>query len=158
MGLMDLLLNEPSTMDKVLGILSTTGASGPQASAGQTMPGSAGGTSIFGTNDLNDQSAHDLALRIARFATNKGFDVGELNGWQGQGPIDSGHATNSQHYGLGYAGDVNYYGDGRWRGEPQALNWLDNRLQHRFGDDLTELLWQVPDHYDHLHYGTRPGG
>jgi hypothetical protein len=39
MGLMDLLLNEPSTMDKVLGILSTTGASGPQASMGSTMPG-----------------------------------------------------------------------------------------------------------------------
>lgn len=103
---------------------------------------------------------HDAAIDIARWIESRpgtNFDVGELTGWEGQGPISSGHVANSQHY-TGEAGDVNYLGGKRFSAEPAALDWLYNRMQQKFGPELTELIWRAPDHYDHLHYGTRPGG
>jgi hypothetical protein len=103
-------------------------------------------------------AGHGSAIDIARWIEHRpGFEVSGLEGFQGQGPISSGHVENSQHY-TGEAGDVNYTGGGRFPGENPALDWLYNRLQAKFGPDLTELIWQAPDHYDHLHYGTRPGG
>jgi hypothetical protein len=105
--------------------------------------------------------AHNEALDIARWIENRpgtDFQVGALHGFQGTPEITSGHIENSQHYGLGFAGDVNYYGGRRFGDEDDALSWLYRRLNARYGDDLTELLWHVPEHYDHLHYGTRPGG
>lgn len=101
----------------------------------------------------------ETAREIARWIESRpgDFQVGGLEGFQGTGQISTGHVTNSQHY-TGEAGDVNYYGGGRWKGEPAALDWLYNRLQQRYGPDLTELLWRVADHYNHLHYGTRRGG
>jgi len=103
-------------------------------------------------------SGHEGAIDIANWIEHRpGFEVGGLEGWQGQGSINSGHVANSQHY-TGEAGDVNYVGGGRFNGEMPALDWLDARLDRRFGDMLTELIWREPDHFDHLHYGTRPGG
>ena len=103
-------------------------------------------------------SGHQGALDIANWIEHRpGFEVGGLEGWQGQGPISSGHIENSQHY-TGEAGDVNYEGGGRFNGEMPALDWLEGRLDKRFGDMLTELIWREPDHFDHLHYGTRAGG
>lgn len=156
MSLMDLIMSGPSAADKALSVISSMqgGASDPQASHGRTRP-TAGG------NYNGMQGAHNEAIDIARWIENRpgNFTVGALNGWHGQGPISSGHVENSQHYGKGYAGDVNYYGGGRFGGnEDKALSWLYNRMDQRYGNDLTELLWHVPDHYDHLHYGTRPGG
>jgi len=100
------------------------------------------------------------AQRIARWIESRpgtNFQVSGLEGFQGTGQITSGHVENSQHY-TGQAGDVSYLGGRRFNGEPAALDWLYNRLQQKFGSDLTELIWRAPDHYDHLHYGTRPGG
>ena len=101
---------------------------------------------------------HNLALRIGSWIDSRpGFTVGGLEDYQGQGQINSGHIDNSQHY-TGEAGDVSYVGGGRFGGEGAALDWLQSKLQKRWGDALTELIWRAPDHYDHLHYGVRPGG
>lgn len=100
------------------------------------------------------------AQRIARWIQSRpgtNFTIGGLENYGGTGQVTSGHIQNSQHY-SGMAGDVSYAGGKRFNGEPAALDWLYNRLQQKFGDDLTELIWRAPDHYDHLHYGTRPGG
>lgn len=99
-----------------------------------------------------------MANRIARFIDRQpGFTVGGLEGYNGMGQISSGHIDNSQHY-TGHAADISYVGGGRFGNEMQALDWLYNKLNRRWGDYLTELIWRAPDHYDHLHYGTRPGG
>lgn len=103
----------------------------------------------------NARTAREIARWIESRPGN--FQVSGLEGFQGTGQISSGHVTNSQHY-TGEAGDVSYTGGGRWRGEPAALDWLYRRLEQRYGPELTELLWRVKDHYDHLHYGVRPGG
>lgn len=87
-----------------------------------------------------------LAKRLERM----GFDVGELEGFQGEGQITSGHAPNSLHY-SGDAFDVNYRGGGKWGNETDALNFLYKWLNKRY--DPQELLWQTDDHYDHLHLG-----
>lgn len=99
----------------------------------------------------------DLANDIARRLERKGFQVSGLEGFQGTGQISSGHIDNSQHY-SGHAGDVTYGGAGRWNNEMAALDWAERMLNRRYGDALTELIWREPDHWDHLHYGTRPGG
>jgi hypothetical protein len=99
-----------------------------------------------------------MAQRIADWITSRpGFTVGGLENYGGTGQVSSGHITNSQHY-TGQAGDVSYVGGGRFKGEPAALDWLYAKLQQKYGDALTELIWRAKDHYDHLHYGTRPGG
>lgn len=99
-----------------------------------------------------------LARRIGGWIDSRpGFTVSGLEGYNGTGQISSGHIDNSQHY-TGHAGDVSYVGGGRFNGEMAALDWLYNKLNRRWGDELTELIWRAPDHYDHLHYGTRPGG
>jgi hypothetical protein len=147
MGLLDLLLAEPSAADKAMSVLSMLGG-------GQTpgLPSGRGGGSVSAGGP-----PIDVANEIARKLERRGFQVGGLEGFQGTGQISTGHIDNSQHY-SGHAGDVTYYGDGRWDTEGQALDWAENWLQRRYGDALTELIWQEPGHYGHLHYGTRPGG
>jgi len=147
---MDLLLSAPSAQDKyaqaqqMLG--GSTGPSDPRGLAEMSIGGNPSGEPV------------DLAWEIARRLERKGFEVGGLEGFQGiPQSITSGHIDNSQHY-SGMAGDVTYGGDGRWGNQDAALNWVENMLQRRYGDQLSELIWQEPDHYDHLHYGTRPGG
>lgn len=103
-----------------------------------------------GQNGVPGVNAAPDLISLARQLTRKGFSVSELEGFHGQGPITSGHVNNSLHY-SGDAADINYYGDGRWGNEKQALNWLYRFLNKRY--DPQELLWQVPDHYDHLHIG-----
>ena len=154
MSLLEDLLSGPGPQERYMQLSSAglfgQGASDPRASGmgsvGQTAfdPGTGAGTA--------------LAQRIAQWIEKKpGFEVGGLEGFQGQGPISSGHIEGSQHY-TGHAGDVNYVGGGRFGGEGPAMDWLYNRMQQRWDDALTELIWRAPDHYDHLHYGTRPGG
>jgi hypothetical protein len=104
----------------------------------------------------NAQTAREIARWIENRAPGN-FQVSGLEGFQGTGQISTGHVTNSQHY-TGEAGDVSYLGGGRWGAEPAALDWLYAKLQQKYGPALTELLWRVKDHYDHLHYGVRRGG
>lgn len=107
---------------------------------GQNRQGGAGVPVAGGMNQL--------ARQIERL----GFDVGELEGFQGEGQISSGHAPNSYHY-RGRAGDVNYRGGGRWNNEAQALNWLANWINRRY--DPQELFYPGHDpvggHSGHLH-------
>lgn len=91
---------------------------------------------------------------LARRLEQMGFDVGELEGFQGEGQISSGHAPNSLHY-AGNAMDVNYAGGGRWDNETQALNFLARWLNKRYEPD--ELFYPGHDpvggHDSHLHFG-----
>lgn len=95
-------------------------------------------------------------ISLAKQLEGMGFDVGELEGFQGEGQINSGHATNSQHF-SGDAADVNYRGGGRWDSEGQALNWLAKYLKKRYTP--SELFWPGNDpvggHDSHLHAGFR---
>ena len=147
MSLMDLLLSAPSAQDKF--------AQAQQLMGGSTGPSDPRGLAELGGNPSSAPA--DLATEIARRLENKGFQVSGLEGFQGTGQISTGHIDNSQHY-SGMAGDVTYGGGGRWNSQDAALSWLENMLGRRYGDQLSELIWQEPDHYDHLHYGTRPGG
>lgn len=70
------------------------------------------------------------------------YTVGENPAFGG---VQGGHATNSYHY-KGQAIDVN--ADAAPGGEMGALDSLYKKLQPL---GLTELLWRVADHYDHLH-------
>ena len=142
---------------------------GPKPGAGNSMEAliplllNRGGGGGGGGGNLSSFSAGSggtvgLAQRIADFITSKpGFSVGGLENYGGMGQISTGHIDNSQHY-TGHAGDVSYNGGGRFPNEMAALDWLYNKLNRRWGDSLTELIWRAPDHFDHLHYGTRPGG
>lgn len=157
-------LNEPE-IKSIPGPVPST-YQGPRPSAGNSMAaliplllskqgGSGGGLSSFSPGAGGSVG---LANRIAEWIDAKpGFTVGGLEGYNGMGQISSGHIDNSQHY-TGHAADIGYSGGGRFPNEMAALDWLYNRLNKRWGDQLTELIWRAPDHWDHLHYGTRPGG
>jgi len=139
---------------------SLAGISGINLGRGGGRPTAGGGAAASGIPGFSPGAGAnaETAREIARFIEHRpGFEVSGLEGFQGTGQISSGHVTNSQHY-TGEAGDVSYVGGGRWGGEPAALDWLYAKLQQKYGPALTELLWRVKDHYDHLHYGTRPGG
>jgi len=132
----------------------------PQQGPGGGIPGSAPQATSLSDFTAGGGAPAAEARRIAEWIQSRpgtNFSIGGLENYGGTGQVTSGHVQNSQHYG-GYAGDVSYVGGKRFNGEPAALDWLYNRLQQKFGDDLTELIWRAPDHYDHLHYGTRPGG
>lgn len=150
MSLLDMLLQDDSNQSRYLQVLAMqqpqAGTHDPRASAdiGSFTPGEGGPAG--------------LAQRIGGWIDSRpGFSVGGLEGYGGTGQISTGHIENSQHYD-GMAGDVSYNGGGRFGDEGAALDWLYGKLQKRWGDALTELIWRAPDHYDHLHYGTRPGG
>jgi hypothetical protein len=139
--------------------LSMLSALMPQQGGGG-MPGSAPTTNSLSDFVPGEGASQAEARRIAQWIQSRpgtNFSIGGLEGYKGTGQISTGHIENSQHY-TGNAGDVSYVGGKRFDAEPAALDWLYNRLQQKFGDDLTELIWRAPDHYDHLHYGTRPGG
>ena len=152
MSLLEDLLSGPGPQERYMQVQSLGGAPGPRASSG-VPPTLSGFSPGEGANA-------DMAQRIARWIESRpgtDFQVSGLEGFQGQGQISSGHVENSQHY-TGEAGDVSYLGGRRFGDEMAANDWLYNRLQQRFGDALTELIWRAPDHYDHIHYGVRQGG
>lgn len=152
MSLLEELLSGPGPQERWSQLQSLRSlTSGP---GGAPTPGSSGLSPFTPGEGAN----HDLALRIGEWIDSRpGFTVGGLEGYGGTGQISTGHIDNSQHY-TGEAGDVSYVGGGRFGAEPAALDWLYNKLQKRWGDALTELIWREPDHYDHLHWGVRPGG
>lgn len=80
---------------------------------------------------LHVAARHKLLMKLAPYLENMGFDVGGLEGFEGQGPITSGHVPNSYHY-KGEAADVNYYGGGQWNKERGALNWLEHWLANNY--------------------------
>jgi hypothetical protein len=147
--------SEPSSQQNLASLL-------PLLLGGQQGGGGGGGMGGGGGSDFVPGGGGPAALarRIGGWIESRpgtDFQVSGLEGFQGTGQVSSGHIDNSQHY-TGHAGDVNYYGGQRFPNEMVAMDWLENRLQNRWGDALTELIWREPDHYDHLHYGTRPGG
>jgi hypothetical protein len=109
---------------------------------------------------------------FGEWATSKGF---KCSGGPGKfGPVSpTAHTPTSLHYANpSRAFDINYYGGGRWTNEPEACNWLYNRvmryeLAHRTEFPLHELFFQnrgykyyapgvnvpISAHHDHLHIG-----
>jgi len=75
----------------------------------------------------------------------RGYHVSEHPDFGGVAPVHSG---GSLHYSA-LAVDVNC--DGCPGGEEAALDKLAADLRTLPG--VTELLWRVPDHFDHLHVG-----
>lgn len=87
--------------------------------------------------------------QVGKLLASMGYAVGENPHFGGVQPV---HADNSYHY-SGRAIDVN--ADTMPGGEKVNLDRLYGQLQ---GIPHTELLWQVADHYDHLHYAYKKGG
>jgi uncharacterized protein YukE len=80
----------------------------------------------------------------------QGYAVGEHPAFGG---VQGGHSANSYHY-RGMALDVN--ADSMAGGEKANLDRLYAQLKGDPG--IVELLWQVADHYDHLHLAMSSGG
>ena len=153
MSLLEELLSGPGPQDRLQQVMQLQGMQPGGAPDPRASSGLSGFSPGAGANA-------DIAQRIARWIESRpgtNFQVTGLEGFDGTGQISSGHVENSQHY-TGEAGDVSYLGGRRFGDEMAANDWLYNRLNQRFGDALTELIWRAPDHYDHLHYGVRPGG
>lgn len=89
-------------------------------------------------------------VALGRELQREGFAVGENPAFGGVHPV---HAPHSYHY-SGQAIDVN--ADNFPGGEKAALDKLYARLKHLRG--VVELLWQVPNHFDHLHVAMTGGG
>ena len=89
-------------------------------------------------------------VQLGRALQRMGYAVGEHPAFGGVAPV---HSENSYHY-RGMAIDVN--ADSMPGGEEAALTRLYNMLKGDPG--VVELLWQVPDHYDHLHVAMEAGG
>jgi SLT domain-containing protein len=85
---------------------------------------------------------------LGRQLLKQGYQVGEHPAFGG---VQGSHAPNSYHY-RGMAIDVNH----DQGGEVAALDRLYARLRGMPG--VVELLWQVADHYDHLHVAMSGGG
>lgn len=77
-------------------------------------------------------ASDDLPLvKLGKKLQAMGFDIGEHPAFGGVDPV---HTEGSYHYRPGgQALDINYRGDGRWKSEPQALDWLSDWLQKKFG-------------------------
>lgn len=130
--------------DALVGLLGQGGSGG--GGMGFTGGGGAYSSPIYGQGAIDELiwqapdhydhlhfAGNNLPMhRIARKLERRGFDVGELEGFGGQGQISSGHTTNSTHY-RGTGMDVNYRGGGRWGNETQALDWLADWLARKYG-------------------------
>jgi hypothetical protein len=82
-------------------------------------------------NHLHLASDELPLVRLGKLLQRKGFAIGEHPKFGGVDPV---HTESSYHYRPGgQALDINYYGGGRWKNEPQALDWLYNFLQRRYG-------------------------
>lgn len=108
---------------------------------------------FFREHDRPHYMAAGGIVALGRQLQSEGYEVGENPAFGGVAPV---HAPNSYHY-SGQAIDVNDdappYGYGS--SEFASLSHLYNRLKGMAG--VIELLWQVPDHYDHLHVAMAEG-
>lgn len=115
-----------------------------QAGGGGRATGSGGGeVRTFGQGDIDEllwrTAGHEGHLHVAsddlpivklgKKLQRMGFDVGEHPAFGGVAPV---HTKGSHHY-ANNALDVNYRGNGRWRDEGQALDWLSQWLTKKFG-------------------------
>ena len=131
------------TFDALLGLMAQPqrGGGGGGGGGGMRLPAAGGawdelmieqpGEGYSTGLHLHGASSSLPLKRIARWAENKGFTIGGLEGYGGVGQVTGGHSPNSRHY-VGEAFDANYYGGGRWKTEDQALDWLLGRLQTRW--------------------------
>ena len=109
------------------------------------MPGGGGGLgSGFGGGGI---------VALGRYLQSQGFAVGENPAFGGVHPV---HVKNSWHY-RGAALDVN--ADTMPGGEMKNLDrlyaWLNS---NRAALNIVELLWRVPNHFDHLHVAMGGAG
>lgn len=99
------------------------------------------------------QSGGPLGRGIVRIGENlekQGYTIGGHSHWNNGNPITSGHVADSWHY-KDMALDINWPGGN----EKGKLDALYSKLKNKKG--VFELLWQVADHYDHLHFAYRGG-
>ena len=95
----------------------------------------------------------DNINQLARRIEKSGYDVGGLEGFQGQGPISSGHTEGSLHY-SGLAGDIT----------GPRLGRLFNALKKSFGTNVIDEMFYknksygdgenpIGGHDSHIHLG-----
>lgn len=89
-------------------------------------------------------------VSLGKMLQQMGYSVSENPAFGG---VQGKHAPGSYHY-KGRALDIN--ADGAPGGEAAALDRLYGMLKVLPG--VAELLWRVPDHFDHLHVAMRRGG
>lgn len=89
-------------------------------------------------------------VALGKQLQSQGYDVAEHPAFGG---VQGGHSPGSYHY-KGMAIDVN--ADSMPGGEKANLDRLNARLKGMPG--VVELLWQVADHFDHLHVAMSGGG
>ena len=120
-------------------------ATGRRQGSGGGLPGGGGGLgSGFGGGGI---------VALGRYLQSQGFAVGENPAFGGVAPV---HVPNSYHY-RGMALDVN--ADSMPGGEMKNLDrlfaWLNS---NRAALNIAELLWRVPNHFDHLHVAMGGAG
>lgn len=125
-------------------------ATSAPTSAGGALPPAKGG---FRTpngvirNRLPGEDPYKFLLRLAR----KGFGLDIDGSGDETGQTTGGkHTTNSLHYGK-RAVDLGVNRNGK-DALDQFYQWANQR---RDTLGVEELIWQAPDHYDHLHIGVR---
>lgn len=115
----------------------------PQLTGGGGGGDAGGEVRSFGTGDIDELlwrtagheghlhlASDDLPLvKLGKKLQRMGFDIGEHPAFGGVAPV---HTKNSHHYAAN-ALDINYRGDGRWKDEGQALDWLSDWLRKKFG-------------------------
>lgn len=103
--------------------------------------GGDGGKAIGGSSNI---------VQLGRSLQGMGYAVGEHPAFGGVAPV---HSPNSLHY-SNRAIDVN--ADSMAGGEMKNLDRLYGMLKGKAG--ISELLWRVPNHFNHLHVAMRRGG
>lgn len=127
------------------GILTARALQGQMAEAAGARSGQTGaGAMPTGTGPY-----HDL-VTVGRAMQSMGYRVGEHPAFGGVAPV---HVRGSYHY-QGRAIDVNWPDAG---GEPARLDSLSGWIRSNVSP-ITELLWRVAGHFDHLHLAMSRGG
>lgn len=128
-----------------VGIFNATQQKAFDSMAAQTGHGSM--ESFFRGTSRPHYMAGGGIIKLGRQLEQQGFDVGENPAFGGVHPV---HVKGSLHY-SGNALDIN--ADSMRGGEKQNLD----RLAARLTGQGWHVLWQVANHFDHLHVDTANG-
>lgn len=111
------------------------------------------GARVNSTTQLGSGFSGGDIVALGRYLQSQGFAVGENPAFGGVAPV---HSANSYHY-SGKALDIN--ADSMPGGEKANLDRLNSWLSsNRSSLGIVELLWQVADHFDHLHLAMGGAG